>query len=79
MPIVPPKSVSPEQHAREISQYIADMLLEMRNMARSAGLKSLLTPLEMSFCEAFAIANRVQIPPDEAEKLRRMVNAGGHG
>ena len=34
----------------EMAQYIADMLLELRNMARSAGLPTLLGLLELSFC-----------------------------
>lgn len=65
---------SPEKDAQqlELAQYIADMLLELRNMARAAGLKTLLGLLEISFCEAFSIANKVEIPPGEIEKLRRL-------
>jgi hypothetical protein len=67
-------SKSPEKDAQqlELAQYIADMLLELRKMARAAGLKTLLGLLEISFCEAFSIANKVEIPPGEIEKLRRL-------
>ena len=68
------KSVKSSQEL-EIAQYIADMLLEFRDMARSAGLTSLLGLLEISFCEAYSIANKVEIPPGEIEKLRRLARA----
>ena len=70
-------SKSPEKDAQqlELAQYIADMLLELRNMAKAAGLKTLLGLLEISFCEAFSIANKVEIPPGEIEKLRRLAKA----
>ena len=59
----------------ELAQYIADMLLELRNMAKAAGLKTLLGLLEISFCEAFSIANKVEIPAGEIEKLKRLVKS----
>ena len=68
------KSVKSSQEL-EIAQYIADMLLEFRDMARSAGLTTLLGLLEISFCEAYSIANKVEIPPGEIEKLRRLARA----
>lgn len=70
-------STNPSKGPRELemAQYIADMLLEMRNMAKSAGLTTLLGLLELSFCEAFSIANKVEIPPGEIEKLRRLARA----
>jgi hypothetical protein len=74
-------SKNPEKDAQqlELAQYIADMLLELRNMARAAGLKTLLGLLEITFCEAFSIANKVEIPPGEIEKLRRLANAAHEG
>ena len=66
------KSTETEAQQRELAQYIADMLLELRNMARAAGLKTLLGLLEITFCEAFHVANKVEIPPGEVEKLRRL-------
>ena len=69
------KESSKDAQEREMAQYIADMLLEMRNMARSAGLPTLLGLLELSFCEAFSIANKVEIPAGEIEKLKRLAKA----
>ncbi len=65
---------SPEKVAQqlEMAQYIADMLLELRNMAKASGLNTLLGLLEITYCEAFSIANKVEIPPGEIEKLRRL-------
>jgi hypothetical protein len=65
-----------EIRERELAQYIADMLLEMRNMAKSAGLPTLLGLLEVTYCEAFSIANRVELPEGELEKLRQLIRAG---
>jgi hypothetical protein len=64
-----------DAQAIEMAQYIADMLLELRNMARSAGLPTLLGLLELSFYEAFSIANKVEIPAGEIEKLKRLSRA----
>ena len=69
------KAMEKEARERELAQYITDMLLELRNMAKSAGLTTLLGLLELSFCEAFSIANKVQIPEGEIEKLKRLVRA----
>lgn len=58
--------------AKETAQYIADMLLELRNMAKTAGLKNLQGFLEVSYYEAFSSANRMPIPEGEIERLERM-------
>ena len=73
------KNLEKEAQQRELAQYIADMLLELRNMARAAGFKTLLGLLEISFCEAFSVANKVEIPPGEIEKLRRLGKAAREG
>jgi hypothetical protein len=70
------KSNLKEIRERQLAQYIADMLLEMRNMAKSAGLTTLLGLLEVTYCEAFSVANRVELPEGELEKLRQLVRAG---
>ena len=57
---------------RETAQYIADMILELRNMAKSAQLFQVMVPLEYSYYEAFAVANKVEVPPEEAERLREL-------
>ena len=66
------KNPAKDTQDRELAQYIADMLLELRNMAKAAGLNTLLDLLEITFCEAFSIANKVEIPPGEIEKLKRL-------
>jgi hypothetical protein len=71
------KNAAKEAKDQELAQYIADMLLELRKMAKAAGLKTLLGLLEISFCEAFSIANKVEIPPGENEKLRRLAREAG--
>jgi hypothetical protein len=53
----------------ESAQYLADMLLELRNMAKSAGLKTLQGMLELAYYEAYAAAHRTPIPEGEAERL----------
>jgi hypothetical protein len=71
------KTSAKDAKNQELAQYIADMLLELRKMAKSAGLNTLLGLLELSFCEAFSIANKVEIPPGEIEKLRRLAREAG--
>ena len=60
---------------RETAQYIADMVLELRNMAKSVELATLQGLLEVSFYEAFSAANKVIIPDGEMEKLRELSKA----
>jgi hypothetical protein len=73
------KNAEKDAQQQELAQYIADMLLELRNMAKAAGLKTLLGLLEITFCEAFSIANKVEIPPGEIEKLRRLAQESRGG
>ena len=58
--------------ATECAQYIADLMLELRNLARRNELKFLAQLLEMAFQEAFLLAHRVE--PTEAD-LRRLSQA----
>ncbi|MDE2446576.1 MAG: hypothetical protein KGO94_10375, partial [Alphaproteobacteria bacterium] len=57
---------------RETAQYVADMVLELRGMAKAYDLQTLQSLLEASFYEAFSVANHVEIPPGEIEKLREL-------
>jgi hypothetical protein len=61
--------------ARETAQYIADMVLELRNMAKSLEMKTLQGLLEVSFYEAFSVANKTIIPQGEIEHLRELSRA----
>jgi hypothetical protein len=67
-----PHNLGSEIPAKQTAQYIADMLLELRNMAKSAGLKNLQGLLEVSYYEAFSGANRPPVPSGEVERLERM-------
>ena len=60
---------------REKAQYIADMVLELRNMAKSLGIKTLQGLLEVSLYEAFSGANKIIIQEGEIEHLRELSRA----
>jgi hypothetical protein len=55
---------------------MADMILELRNMAKSTGLKTLQGLLEISYYEAYSNANPVVMPEGEIERLAEMSRAG---
>ena len=48
------------------------MVLELRNMAKTAEMKTLQGFLEVSFYEAFSVANKVEVPEGEIEHLREL-------
>jgi hypothetical protein len=56
----------------EIAKYTADMALELRNLAKSVGLKTLQGLLEVTYYEAYAAAHPTQVPEGEAEHLREL-------
>lgn len=60
---------------RETAQYIADTVLELRNMAKGGNFKALQGLLEVSFYEAFSAANRVEVPLEELDHLRELSQA----
>jgi hypothetical protein len=60
---------------KETAQYIADMVLELRNLAKAVEIKSLQDLLELCFYEAFATANKVVIPEGEIERLHELSKA----
>ena len=64
-----------QSNQRETAQYIADMVLELRNMAKAVELLTLQGLLEVTFYEAFSAANQVVIPEGEIEKLRGLSKA----
>jgi hypothetical protein len=63
------------QHRRETAQYLADMILELRNVAKSARLHTVMVPLEYAYYEAFGVANRVEVPDEEIERIRELSRA----
>ena len=56
----------------ESAQYIADMILELRNLAKAAEFNTLQGLLEISYYEAFAAANRIRIPNNEEAFLHEL-------
>lgn len=65
-----PKSLPERQ--RETAEYLSDMILELRNLARSVQLHTVMVPLEFAYYEAFGVAHRVEVPPGEAERIREL-------
>ena len=61
--------------ARQAAQYIADMALELRNLAKANKLLTLQGLLEVAFYEAFGAAVQKEIPEGEAEHLRKLSRA----
>ena len=60
---------------KETAQYITDMVLEMRSLAKSVEMNSVQNLLELCFYEAFAAANKVAIPEGELERLIELSKA----
>ena len=65
--------LSPQQ--RDIAQYVADMILELRNMAKAVRLYSITVPLEYAYYEAFSLANKVLVPEAEIERIKELAKA----
>ena len=63
-------AISPRQ--RETAQYISDMVLELRNLAKSVQLYQVMVPLEYAYYEAYGVANKVEPPAEEVARLRHL-------
>jgi hypothetical protein len=57
---------------RQTALYIADMILELRNLAKGAQMTTLQGLLEISYYEAYGVANRVDVPDNELERLQEI-------
>ncbi|WP_421694951.1 hypothetical protein [Aestuariivirga sp.] len=64
------------ERQRETAEYLADMILEFRNLARSMQLYTVMVPLEYAYYEAFGFANRVEVPAHEIERIKVLAKAG---
>ena len=64
------------ERQRDTAEYLADMILELRNLARSAGLHRVMVPLEFAYYEAFGTAHKVEVPPGEVERIKALSRAG---
>jgi hypothetical protein len=57
---------------RETAEYISEMILELRNLARAQQLYGVMIPLEYAYYEAFTASNRVEIPEAELERIKEL-------
>jgi hypothetical protein len=57
---------------KETATYVADMVLELRNLAKGADLTSLQSFLELAYYEAFSAAHRIEVPAGELEHLQEL-------
>ena len=62
--------IASELPRRDAALYIAEMILELRNVAKAARLKSVQGYLELTYYEAYSEANKVAVPPGEEEHLQ---------
>jgi hypothetical protein len=62
---------------REVAQYTADIMLELRQLARNAKLNTLQGLIELCYYEAFSVANQPKIPAEELEHLAQLERARG--
>jgi len=69
------RSTSSTRTSVTIAQYVSDMTLELRNMAKAAKLYKIMVPLEFAYYEAFSVANRINIPKAELERLQALAKA----
>ena len=70
------EGLSLPERQRETAEYLADMILELRNLARSVQLYTVMVPLEYSYYEAFGVANKVEVPAAEIERIKVLTKAG---
>ena len=62
--------------AKDVANYVADMILELRNISKSAKLYKVMVPLEFAYYEAFHAANNVSVPKSELERLQHLGEIG---
>ena len=60
---------------RETAQYISELTLELRNLAKANEMYSLQGLLEVAYYEAFTVATQIEIPEGELERIKEMSNA----
>ena len=53
----------------DTANYIAEMILQLRNLAKGAQMSTLQGLLEISYYEAFSVANAIVIPAGEEQRL----------
>ncbi len=61
---------------KEVAQYTADIMMELRQLAKSVRLETLQTLIELVYYEAYATANPLAIPEDELKRVRELEAIG---
>jgi hypothetical protein len=56
----------------QTANYIADMILELRNLAKGSRMQTLQGLLEISYYEAYSVANKIAVPENELEHLHEI-------
>ncbi len=56
----------------DAADYIAEIVMELRAIARSANLYHVMIALDYAYCEAFSENNRVELHEVEIELLNRL-------
>ena len=60
---------------RETAQYISELTLELRNLAKAHNMLSLQGLLEVAYYEAFTAATHNELPAGEREHLEELMRA----
>jgi len=63
---------TPATTTRQTAQYVSDLVLELRNLAKAEKLTALGELLELAYYEAFMQAHKVELPVGEHEYLQRL-------
>ena len=63
---------SARERQRDTAEYISEMILELRNLARVNQLYTVMVPLEYAYYEAFSVANKVEVPAEEIERIKEL-------
>lgn len=64
------------ERQKQTAEYLADMILELRNLARNVQLHTVMVPLEYAYYEAFGVANKVEVPAHEVERIKQLAKIG---
>ena len=60
---------------KDTAEYICEMILQLRDIAKAAKLHNVMIPLEYTYYEAFSAANRSEPPREEAAWVRNLENS----
>jgi hypothetical protein len=64
-----------EKRRGDIASYSAELILDLRNLAKSEGFKTLQSVLELAYYEASSLAHPVKVTAEEIERLKEMEKA----